>query len=967
MNEFIEYFKVKKNLINLLTLLIMVLGIPLGVNLAKERQLFQSQAGTDAVQFKGANVKERNGKKVATSPTVDLVFTSTIQTNTQSSSNRNTSLIPASFGVFPKVKAQSQCDESLAVTYDAPACLQDQDDGTSHMYWLKRYEDGCEIKTGPNEICGCPADKDLVNNSCVDKDKSGQDCTGSKSCSDGSSVSCHKTDSSGTCNQSCDECPTRPANDCDSPGQQKGEVCTVGGGEGHQYCKHENDDTNNRLVWGDCSLENCPSDKEEKDGQCVTKQVCERGTRDSNSRQCIGNYGCKYRIKECKADGTGYKDELAEETNCALAPSACNNPNPPGGGPDCTRAKDENLKCGSDNHIVTRWKVPNGCTNEGKLYESLTSDKEINTCADAAGGKQDPFDVVAANGCYICDTASDGKSRLRASGDQTDCDASGVKTCPEVGLAGNIENLCKSSSDMRKQLCTPAGTGTDKCFVCQSDTLWHYKSGNANAVCGSSAKPCSAATKNDSECKGAASLLNQKCDTTPVAGNNCYFCEQGKGLRPWGGSCPSNAASSCSSSIAFGSYCKGPDTLPDNTCGGTTSQETCYFCEQGKGLRPWGGTCPGDAAAACSSTIAFGGYCKGPSSLTDNTCGGSSASPSPAIPPVTTTDFRFAESEADLAAAQWRPYTGSSVTVAGYTFSNTTKGSKFIVVEFKSSTGNTKKEGPFQVDYVGPDAILGGVSCTPDLAGEGLTVNVAGSDFGTAPGQATLDSKPLEVDSWEDRSIVFRLPKAPDLKKPKTLAFKMTRSDGQSLEGSCKGNVSQLNVGAKFFCRMNVAHSQENVELVLVRKTNNAYTDLVEKKVSIDASGNILGFDTTQLEVGGDYRICLKAPAGLRGCQDFVAQKGTTIINNFTLALGDIFPISGGKCIGDGKVNSGDKAELNREWGLSKNDNKCGDFDKNGKVNNADWACMVLYFNRTDDEKPKAVSVPAAAVNKSKN
>ena len=88
MNEFIEYLKVKKNLVNLLTLGILILGIPLGVNLAKQQQIYKSFAGTQPITFLATQngcIKEVNNKKIAVCPTLDIELRSQ---PTQSSSNQ---------------------------------------------------------------------------------------------------------------------------------------------------------------------------------------------------------------------------------------------------------------------------------------------------------------------------------------------------------------------------------------------------------------------------------------------------------------------------------------------------------------------------------------------------------------------------------------------------------------------------------------------------------------------------------------------------------------------------------------------------------------------------------------------------------------------------------------------------------------------------------------------------------------
>lgn len=75
MGEFLDFFKIKKNLANLLILGILVLAIPLGVNLVRQQQILKSRADTPPIVFSGPNVKTINNKIVATKPEVTLEIT----------------------------------------------------------------------------------------------------------------------------------------------------------------------------------------------------------------------------------------------------------------------------------------------------------------------------------------------------------------------------------------------------------------------------------------------------------------------------------------------------------------------------------------------------------------------------------------------------------------------------------------------------------------------------------------------------------------------------------------------------------------------------------------------------------------------------------------------------------------------------------------------------------------------------
>lgn len=69
-------FANKKTIISLLILVILVLAIPLGVELVRRQQIFQSRATAEPIVFTGPNVKLKDGKWVATKPQISLEITS---------------------------------------------------------------------------------------------------------------------------------------------------------------------------------------------------------------------------------------------------------------------------------------------------------------------------------------------------------------------------------------------------------------------------------------------------------------------------------------------------------------------------------------------------------------------------------------------------------------------------------------------------------------------------------------------------------------------------------------------------------------------------------------------------------------------------------------------------------------------------------------------------------------------------
>ncbi len=77
MQEVWDYIKERKSIVNSLLLIILVLALPIGINLAKTQQIFSSRAAVAMIQLiDGSCVVERNGKKVVICAQVPLQLTS---------------------------------------------------------------------------------------------------------------------------------------------------------------------------------------------------------------------------------------------------------------------------------------------------------------------------------------------------------------------------------------------------------------------------------------------------------------------------------------------------------------------------------------------------------------------------------------------------------------------------------------------------------------------------------------------------------------------------------------------------------------------------------------------------------------------------------------------------------------------------------------------------------------------------
>ena len=335
--------------------------------------------------------------------------------------------------------------------------------------------------------------------------------------------------------------------------------------------------------------------------------------------------------------------------------------------------------------------------------------------------------------------------------------------------------------------------------------------------------------------------------------------------------------------------------------------------------------------------------------------------PTPTPVPVTTYTecYRIAESLADLAGAECKPYVTNGVTI-GYDF--ITAGQKFLFVQFegKDSTGRTVKTTmadcpncQANIKVLGDPPSIG--SCALSFEGSSTTLTLqAGKDesgkirgFGPDKGTAKSGDTAFtaeQIKLWKNDRIQIVWPNP--LTGP-AIPVSLTNPDGQTAEGWC-GSISTIALGAnKVFCRAPSKHQTDNVDLILVEAT--AGGKLVRQKVTIDKDGIIQGLTQQLLEKGKDYKLSLKAPRSLRRTAPFSAGEGITNLPNFILPVGDVFPTDGG----DGKINILDRSELVRQWSLTADaTGKSGDFNRDGRVNSIDWACMKNDFNKSDDPEP---------------
>lgn len=309
------------------------------------------------------------------------------------------------------------------------------------------------------------------------------------------------------------------------------------------------------------------------------------------------------------------------------------------------------------------------------------------------------------------------------------------------------------------------------------------------------------------------------------------------------------------------------------------------------------------------------------------------------------------------------PAIGPEFINTTFQLSNTTPGPKQIWVEFLHPNGASRK-GVVNFNLIDKAPQISGLACNLDVSKQNLKITIDGEHFGNTMG--TIESvspaaKP-EVFGWNDRQIVaiLKKPSIP-INEGQRFKIKLTRSDGfESGIATCAVDKSLVSLGARIFCRepgkfdasdviVNLIYNPDPADLSKVNK--------VEEKVTINADGEIANLKT-QLQVGKNYGLAIKAPNSLRRATVFTAREGTTQITQpngdpFILPIGDIAPV----ILQDGQINTLDRSELIRQWRIlgKATDKLSGDFNRDSKVNSIDWACMNYDFGKSDDPIPTFV------------
>ncbi len=930
-------------------MLILVLGIPLGVDLARREQILRSSAASEQIVFSGTNVLTRNGKKVATSSQVTLQLNSPIEVIEAAKSALN--YTPADLVAKPKPLVQTvyaqNFNDACNWTQTCDSFQIGNNIFTGAMYCEGRYQ--CVGKDDGVADCG-PAGLECRGLHC-DDDKGVMHATytqcgatvglGLRDCTKLYQVT-EKRDCTqklvgydvldepvGVCPvdqrvSGCLQPPTGGSSGASGTGASGGSGTGTPAapappvGDSAYVCSGEKYRKNTTLSTSglpDCNPKSdftCKSSSDLQDKDCATDLKSAASCYYCDAGKWTPVNGTYYTRNECLAQ---YHYDVSP-----TAPEWCQPPRD--GGPA----------------IQYLGGLCSGITSQSAIAPHTRDGSNADDDLSSAYLRSDTFDGRNAFYDSISDETKrklvsklkDGSMYLYRFGENRQLTANKAEQdLSSFFFRSDSFPWAQGRSATDYELFYPDVSVEKKLFeLIQAGDVYIIDPRDNSILCGKKTESAPAAKATCYYCDGAtrkqtSAYSEAQCNELGYSKDPglacdaqamCYTCNNGAWVQA--GTMLASACRIAGNSIS--------PTKPDGVqCDAPVA---CYSCDNGAWVQS-GTMSPSACTAAGKST----------SSTKPASCKG---------PTIVTKAFKIAPTREALAVAAEETYSAPGMSKAWdfATSSNPSpRGLQTVCVQFIDNLNRPSDPFCASIEIVGPDPTLRSVSCTPDLTGSGLTVIFDGLDWSTTSGSATVGTSPLNILEWTDSKITAHIDSFP-LNQSRQPMVKITRSDGLFKETSCSSaGVSQIALSAKTFCRAPFEHDQDNVELTLV---DDKRSDKIDKRVRIDRTGLIQGLDVDSLQIGKMYRLCLKAPFGLRSCKDFVPQKGTTTINDFLLPLGDIFPRESG----DDKINTLDYGELKRQWGVGTK--RSGDLNKDEKVNSFDWACMVYDFNKTSDEKP---------------
>lgn len=631
MDELISYFKDKKNLINLLTLAVMVLALPLGINLVHQQQILTSRAQTTS-----QIIFPTQAQSGSVTPTGESCVRTVNNGLVTACSNMLVRIYVGSYSdVFPNAsRVVSQNFEVVKKAYAATSC----------QARIVTYccQGGLMFTGGDANDPASWVDNDCTEDS-VDEGKA---CTFTEQCSDGVNVqTCSSTkDYQGNCQRNYDNCSACPAVTVGSACQYNEEIPQCPGnwrtcngldfGSGCEYNESvapncvggcpaappgggtPGGPSGNQCTFGCyatnpsfCTVSNCPV----KDNQ----SECDGGSNDGQYNQYAI---CKYWWNNCAnqtdwGNPAGGNNSTPPKENCHCTNNATNPPDCNSqlrGTDDCGSASPPETKsCTNDNGITGgHFYCHNENYDPGKrliwgecVPEACLNGVDYKTHPDCktSGGGTTPS---GTNGC--CDDS-------HPCGDNNQM---GGKTTSGYSCKTDTTKACQSGN-----ICTPPGANSGCAVFIQNgpDTgdKWvksigegdKIRSGDNVAV--SVRNPSSKAKIDDSSVVIKVSVPNGGTETVTSA----YYATKRTNVGKYtfsasggtGGIC-NNAATAELTTIAPGSTTSGVPNVPPGTPGNSNN---CYTCQSGLWTQTSNSNCSVNSPLCSNSNSSTYSGCQG--------------------------------------------------------------------------------------------------------------------------------------------------------------------------------------------------------------------------------------------------------------------------------------------------------------------------------------------------------------------
>lgn len=294
-----------------------------------------------------------------------------------------------------------------------------------------------------------------------------------------------------------------------------------------------------------------------------------------------------------------------------------------------------------------------------------------------------------------------------------------------------------------------------------------------------------------------------------------------------------------------------------------------------------------------------------------------------------------------------RPYTQHPVNL-NYKFKDTTPGLKNLYVKFLDNNNNPSNENvPYtKTILLAPTPSISSIDCKYIQNELGTSVTVNGLNLGTqGKGTVRVGNQQALVSSWNNTTITSSLEQRLESSARVTVTF----DDGKTLSDTCAVNTTTFTFTAKNQCVKDADFSASNVD---VKIYETGEEPILRQQIRLDKDGKPQSF-TPKLEKDKKYTMVVKAPGTLGKKVEFkTGNGGTTILEPFVLATGDIYP----RNAADGKVNSADVSELKRQWSPTRDTQSNGDLNNDNRINNVDWSCMRININKEDESfSPPAI------------